>query len=120
MAENDRVGWTTPAQARTQWPDAPKATTTLEHLLNVSYEMCTVYAPARLAVPAEPPVDYTPAARCVQAQILHARAVWTAARATADAIGIDDPAAAIATTTPTLDGKVKQMLRPPAGVPMIG
>jgi hypothetical protein len=120
VAENDRIGWATPAQARTQWPDAPKALTTLEHLLTVSYEMCSVYAPASLLPPEPLPVPYTPPARAVQAQILHARAVWTTARATADALGIDDPAAAIATTTPTLDGKVKQMLRPPAGVPMIG
>jgi hypothetical protein len=120
VAENDRIGWTTPAFAKTQWPDAPKALSTLEHLLTVSYEMCSTYAPAGLAVPDEPAPDYTPPARAVQAQILHARAVWTAARATADALGIDDPAIAIATTTPTLDGKVKQLLRPPTGVPLIG
>jgi len=120
MADTERIGWATPAQARAQWPDAPKTPTTLDQLLRVSYEMCSVYAPASLAVPAEPPVDYTPPARAVQAQILHARAVWTAARATSDAVGIDDPAAAIATVTPTLTGQVKQLLRPPTGVPLVG
>lgn len=117
--ETARIGWATPAQARTHWPDAPKVAATLAHLLTVAHELCAAYAPASLAVPDPEPVDYVPPARAVQAQILCARAVWTAARETADRLGLDDPAAALAVSSPSLSGAVKQLLRPPAG-PQIG
>ena len=58
--------------------------------------------------------------RCAQAQMLMARAVWTAARARADGLGLDDMTGVISSVQPTLTGQVKQLLRPTAGIPAIG
>lgn len=114
-----RLGWVTPTRARALWPDAPKDPATLTELLGAAYEACTEYAPL-LAVPSPEPDGYAPPQRARQAQVLMARAIWTAARAKADGLGLDDAAGMIATVTPTLSGQVKQLLRPAAGIPRVG
>lgn len=113
-----RRGWVTPTLARAYWPDAPKSPEALDSLLDAAYEVATAYAP-HLAAPTED-TDYDPPQRCVHAQVLHARAIWTAARAKADGLGLEDATGLIASTTPTLTGQVKQLLRPTGGIPAVG
>ena len=114
-----RLGWVTPTRARATWPGAPRDDVTLTELLLAAYEACTAYAPG-LAVPDPEPAGYEPPYRCGQAQVLMARAVWTAARARADGLGLDDMTGVISSVQPTLTGQVKQLLRPAAGIPAIG
>lgn len=111
-------GWVTPARARVVWPDAPKVDAVLVSLLDVGYELCAEYAP-HLAIPDPRPAEYVAPERAVHAQILLARAVWTAARAKADTMGMDDPALAIGVSVPAMSGQIKQLLRPNA-LPAVG
>lgn len=111
-------GWVTPAFARQAWPDAPKLDATLDSLLVASYELCVAYAPS-LAVPDPQPETWKPAERAKHAQVLHARAVWTAARARGEVYGMDDPNLGLAISTTAMSGQVKQLLRPP-GAPKVG
>lgn len=109
------VGWVSTEAARLMWPDAkPMQQTRLEELLLAAYEACVIAAPALPVTdpPAAPPQRYR------EAQVLHARAIWTAARAQADGLGLQDEVN-LATVTPTLSGQILQLLRPP-GPPVVG
>jgi hypothetical protein len=106
------VGWTTTEQARAGWPDAPKSDERLNALLLAAYESGVIYAPA---IPDGAAVPQ----RYKEAQLLTARAIWTAARAQADALGLNDDGVNLATVTPTLSGQIQQLYRPP-GPPVVG
>jgi hypothetical protein len=101
--------WASPAYARGAWPDATKISDTrLDQLLDVAYELCASYA--------TPVVDPAPVpARYAEAVVLVARATWTAARATADGLGLND-LTDFALPQPVLSSQALQLLRPPAPV----
>lgn len=107
---DELIGWVTPAEARQAWADAPKTELRLTALLTTAHEMCEAYAPA---LAPDTPVP----ARYKEAQILHARAILTAFKATGEMIGMDD-GGGFATAAPTLSGQIKQLLRPPTGLPV--
>lgn len=109
--------WSDLAYARGAWPDARKMSDTrLTQLLTAAHELCAGYAPVLPVT--DPPTD--PPGRYKEAEVLAARAIWTAARQNGDAgIGLDDGTIQLATGAVTLDGQVKQLLRPP-GAPRIG
>lgn len=110
------VGWVTTEAAVLMWPDAKKMSTPrLSELLLAGYEACAVYAPA---LPVTDPVTPVPQ-RYKEAQVLTARAIWTAARAQADGLGLQGDEVNLATVTPTLSGQILQLLRPP-GPPVVG
>jgi hypothetical protein len=114
VSDDDLVGWVTIGQARAAWPDGAKMTEPrLSALLTAAHEMCTTYAPA--LPDAATPVPQ----RWKEAQVLEARAIFTASRAGgAGQVGIDgEPQFSI--TAPTLSGQIMQLLRPPAG-PQVG
>lgn len=104
--------WVDLVYARGAWPDATKITDArLQQLIDVAYVPCAAYAPV-LADGVEVPANYR------EANVLAARAVWTAARATADGLGLSD-GADLALPAPVLSSQVLQLLRPPAP-PVLG
>ena len=112
MADTDTVGWVTLAEARSAWSDAPKTEPRLRALLATAYEMCAAYAPA-LAEGVPVPSRYK------EAQVLHARAIYTAYKASVPEgmLGLDE-GGGFASAAPTLGGQIKQLLRPPTGLPV--
>lgn len=107
------IGWVETATARTLWPDAPKVDTTLDRYLAAAHRQLVGYAPA---LPVEdPPV---PAPDDYQlAQVLQARALWTASRRDGDVLGFDDGSAV---RVRPLDSTVKSLLRPPRAGGAVG
>lgn len=94
------------------WPDATTLNAgTVQHELQAAYEQLVNYAPA-LAADEEPPARY------VQAQIMHACDLFSAARADTDVVGITETGAAIRVRP--LDSTVAQLLRPRRGTPVFG
>lgn len=100
--------WATTTQARETWPDAPADDDVLTGLLDAAYEQVAAYAP--YIVPNVIPQRY------VQANVLQARELWTAARRDGDVIGFD----AYAVRVRPLSATVKALLRPPGAVPRVG
>lgn len=118
MSDADVIGWVSLAYARRAWPDAGKMSEpVLTDLLTTSHEMCTAYLPAdELAELAELPA--VPPSRWQTAQVAYARQAWTAMRANgAGTIGVDEYAPV---EPPPLAAHVKALLRPRAGIPMVG
>jgi len=103
--------WADKVYARAAWPDANKITDArLDQLLDIAYEACASYAPA-VVPPAVVPARYP------EAVTLVARATWTAARATADGLGLNDGTDSnLVLPTPVLSSQALQLLRPPAPV----
>lgn len=98
------------AEARTLWPDADTLPDpTLSDLLDTAWEACAAFLPADELAAA---VDPWPR-RWVQANVLHARDLWTAYRHEGGVIGFDS----YAVTVRPLSATVRALLRPPRGVP---
>lgn len=115
MSDTDVIGWVSLAYARRAWPDAGKMSEpVLTDLLTTSHEMCAAYLPADELEPAPTP----PPSRWQTAQVAYARQAWTAMRANgAGTIGVDEYAPV---EPPPLAAHVKALLRPRAGIPMVG
>ena len=101
--------WATLATARRDWPDAPADDATLTNLLDTARRKCEAFGPA-LEDPEDPPVGWD------YAQTLTARDLWSAARRDGDVIGFD----AFAVRTRALTTDVQGILRPGAGLPLVG
>jgi hypothetical protein len=102
--------WADKSYARGAWPDAVKISDVrLDQLLDISYEVCAPYA-----LPVLADGDPVPA-RFPEALTLVARAAWTAARATADGLGLND-GTDLALPQPVLSSQALQLLRPPGPV----
>ena len=104
--------WVDKAYARGAWPDAAKITDTrLDQMLDAAYELCAPYA-VRLPTDAPEPEIL---GRWKEAVILAARGVWTAGRATADGLGLND-GSDLSLPQPVMSSQIYQLLRPPAPV----
>lgn len=98
--------WATLENARMIWSDAPSSDALLNHLLNVSQELCEAYAPA---LGAGDPVP----ARYMQAVVQQARETWQNSERDGDVIGFDGD---YAIRVRPLAETVKQLLRPRTGI----
>lgn len=102
------VGWVTTEEATQLWADAgaPKVESTLVTFLSAAYRQCSEYAPVLPVTdpPTPVPENYK------LAQVLQARALWTATRRDGDVLGFDDGSAV---RVRPLDSSVKALLRPP-------
>ena len=103
--------WVDKAYARAAWPDAPKNDERLDQILDAGYELCHPYA---VRLPTDEP-DPAILVRWKEAVILSARGVWTAARATADGLGLND-GSDFTLPQPVMSSQVYQLLRPPSPV----
>ncbi len=120
--DDERVhGWVTVPEARAVWPGAPKTDDVLVRMLVAAHEMCLEYAPelgpARYPELYEPQFRQAVPERFRQAQILQARAIWRTTRDNADAESIGGD---YEINTPTMTGRILQMLRPPSMTGLIG
>lgn len=107
--------WATREQARAQWPDAASIPDdTLDQLLDVATIQAQAFAPA-LVVPIDP-ADLVIPPNYVQATIYQAREVYAAGQRDGDVIGLGD----YAIRARPLTASVKSLLRPQAGVPVVG
>lgn len=103
----DSDGWVTLDLARQEWAQAPDSDALLFSLLDAAHTAVVAFAPAM-----DGPVP--PAYR--RAQLMQARAVWTASSATTgERVGDEE----YSVTVWPLDWNVKQLLRPKHGVPVI-
>lgn len=99
--------WVDKVYARGAWPDASKITDArLDQLLDIAYGLGVRYA-YPLEDGAEVPAEYK------EGVVLVARATWTAARATADGLGLND-GTDLALPQPVLSSQALQLFRPPA------
>ncbi len=110
--------WHTVESARDQWPDAPSdygddGDDTLTTLLAVAQDAVIAYAPAV----ADPLTDIPDGYR--HAQLMQARNVWNASKASAGGGDIDGGQYGISAGFP-LDWQVRQLIRPKHGRPWIG
>jgi hypothetical protein len=99
--------WADIPYARAMWPDAPKVDTTLQSYLDAAHTGVVEYAP-ELPV-TDPPTEIPESYKL--AEVLHARALWTATRRDGDVLGFDDGSAV---RVRPLDNTVKGLLRPPS------
>lgn len=103
IVEDPADGWHTLATARREWDDAPDSDVTLYELLDVARVACLSFAPS---------IDPAPT-HYRKGQLMQARAIWTASRATnGDRMGDEN----FGVTVFPLDWNVKQTLRPKRAV----
>lgn len=102
------VAWADSADAQMLWGDALEMDPALlQHLLDVSQELCEAYAPALVEGAPVP-------ARYKQAVVQQARETWSNAQRDGDVLGFDGE---YAIRVRPLADSVKQLLRPARAVP---
>ena len=98
--------WVDLTYCRGAWPDSVKISDSrLTQLLDIGYQLGVMYADP---VPEGDPVPATYA----EGVVLVARGVWTAARASADGLGLND-GTDLALPQPVLSAQALQLFRPP-------
>lgn len=101
--------WAQLDDAREVWPDAPVDDDVLARLLVTGCEQLSEFAPALVPGAAVPQ-------RYIEANVLQARELWSAARRDGDLVGFDTYAVRVR----PLSATVRQLVRPPGGRPRFG